>query len=110
MPQYLALIDQKLLELFEFQESHLLLRGERYYYLLRSDPHVRLTVHNTPLEHIIGERRVVLLGVETIGGSLPGNQHILGEEGVTISVTDYKPRLKTQTIDKLSDLIIKEIR
>ncbi len=105
MPQYLALIDPKLLELFEFQESRLF-RGnqERHYYLLRSDPHVRLTSWHQPLENIIGERRVVLLGQEVIDGGLTGNKHLTGERGVTLSITDFKPRLKTQTIDKLSDL------
>jgi len=111
LPQYLALIDQKLLELFEFQESRLF-RGkqDRYYYLLRSDPHVRLTSWHQPLKNIIGERRVVLLGQEVIDGGLTGNKHLTGEKGVTLSITDFKPRLKTQIIDKLSDfnLIQKE--
>ncbi|GEM_PF-5069717 len=106
MPQYLALIDQKLLGLFGFQGSHLLSQNrERYYYLLRSDPHVRLTCWQNPLENIIGKKRVVLLGQETICGSLPGNQHILGEKGVTITVTDYKPRLKTRKIETLSNFV-----
>jgi len=105
LPQYLALIDQKLLELFEFQESRLF-RGnqERYYYLLRSDPHVRLTSWHQPLENIIGERRLVLLGQEVIDGGLRDNKPLTGERGVTLSITNFKPRVKTQAIDKLSDL------
>lgn len=58
--------------------------AKRWYYLLRSNPRVRLLTVGRPLDQWVGKEAKIIVGAVKIIGEFPGNRALVGKRGLQL--------------------------